>query len=45
MCIGACEEKALKVDKLERGFWQKKIVNDEIWFQKKKLTICKADLT
>ena len=27
--------KVLKVDKLERDFWQKKIVNDEIWFQKK----------
>ena len=25
----------LEVNKLERGFWQKNVVDDKIWFQKK----------
>ena len=31
--MGTCEERSLKIDKLEEIFWQKTIVNDKIWFQ------------
>ena len=33
--MGTCEETSLKVDMLIQFFWQKTIVNDKIWLQKK----------